>query len=112
MEHAVSAEFERLLVEKLGPGGLCPHGNQVGMDTPGDRRGRGWRPLFEMDAPATVMSVFERDRRLLEYLDGLGIRPGATVRLKSRNYDDTFTLEVNGASVQLGRSAAEKIWVA
>src|SRR4051794_40783863 len=25
MEHAVSGEFERLLVEKLGSGGACPH---------------------------------------------------------------------------------------
>ena len=38
LEHAVSADFERKLIEKLGTGGACPHGNRVGMDTPRDRR--------------------------------------------------------------------------
>ncbi|MGH9602281.1 MAG: metal-dependent transcriptional regulator, partial [Terriglobales bacterium] len=29
LEHAVSADFEAKLVEKLGRGGVCPHGNPV-----------------------------------------------------------------------------------
>ena len=83
MEHAVSADFESRLQEKLGDGGAaCPHGNRVGRDRPQDRRERGWKPLDEIagEAQAQVTSVFERDRRLLEYLDGLGIRPGAKLR--------------------------------
>ncbi len=47
------------------------------------------------------MSVFERDRRLLEFLDGLGIHPGAGIELASRNYDGTLTLRVNGRTIQL-----------
>lgn len=43
LEHAVSADFERLLVMKLGDGQACPHGNQTGMDTPEQRRRRGGR---------------------------------------------------------------------
>jgi DtxR family transcriptional regulator, Mn-dependent transcriptional regulator len=112
LEHAVSEEFERLLQQKLGADEACPHGNRVGMDTADDRRARGWRPLAEINGPATVMSVFERDRKLLEYLDGIGIRPGVHVAMQSRNYDDTLTLQVEGRPVQLGRSAAEKIWIA
>ena len=112
LEHAVSEEFERLLVQKLGADGACPHGNQVGMDTADDRRRRGWRPLTEIAGVSTVMSVFERDRKLLEYLDGLGIRPGVRVGVQARNYDETLTLQVDGKSVQLGRPAAEKIWIA
>jgi DtxR family Mn-dependent transcriptional regulator len=64
-----------------------------------------------MDGSATVVSVFERDRRLLEFLNALGIRPGVTVAVKSRNYDDTLTLEIDGRQAQLGRPAAEKVWV-
>lgn len=112
LEHAVSGEFERLLREKLGEDDACPHGNRVGMDTSADRRRRGWRLLFEISNGATVMSVFERDRKLLEYLNDLGIRPGVTLSVFARNYDDTLTLDVSGRRVQLGRSAAEKIWVA
>ena len=74
MEHAVSADFEDRLREKLGEDESCPHGNRVGMDRPQDRRERGWKPLDEISerGVAQVTSVFERDRRLLEYLDGLG----------------------------------------
>ena len=113
LEHAVSADFERRLTEKLGTGEACPHGNRVERDTPQDRRARGWRPLDEVPASsdATVVSVFERDRRLLEYLNGLGIHPGATVKMLSSNYDETLTLRIDGKQVHLGRVAAAKVWV-
>jgi len=113
MEHAVSADFEDRLREKLGEDESCPHGNRVGMDRPQDRRERGWKPLDEISerGVAQVTSVFERDRRLLEYLDGLGIRPGVKLRMVSRNYDETLTLNVGGKAVQLGRPAAMKVWI-
>jgi DtxR family Mn-dependent transcriptional regulator len=109
----VSADFERRLLDKLGTGEACPHGNRVEGDTPQDRRNRGWKPLDEASshADATVVSVFERDRRLLEYLHGIGIRPGAVVRMMAANYDDTLSLKIDGKAVQLGRAAAAKVWV-
>jgi DtxR family Mn-dependent transcriptional regulator len=113
LEHAVSADFERRLIERLGQSRACPHGNEAGVDRPQDRRDRGWRPLDEIPAgeSAKVMSVFERDRSLLEYLDGLGIRPTAEIALLTRNYDDTLTLRVAGKPVQLASTAAAKVWV-
>ena len=114
LEHAVSSDFERLLRDKLGDGEACPHGNLPGLDRPQDRREHGWIPLDEIPdgATARVVSVFERDRKLLEYLDGLGIRPGATFRVTTRNYDDTLTLKIGGKPVQLGRAAAARVWIA
>jgi DtxR family transcriptional regulator, Mn-dependent transcriptional regulator len=114
LEHAVSGDFERKLVEKLGAGEACPHGNRVGLDTPADRHRRGLKTLDESSASeaVAVTSVYERDRRLLEYLEGLGVRPGSRVSIESRNADDTLTLRVDGQRVQLGRSAAQKVWVA
>jgi len=113
LEHAVSADFERRLLEKLGTKEACPHGNRVEADTPKDRRNLGWKPLDEApsESEVTVVSVFERDRRLLEYLNGIGIHPGATVRIVSANYDDTLTLTIRDKGVQLGKSAAAKVWV-
>jgi DtxR family transcriptional regulator, Mn-dependent transcriptional regulator len=113
LEHAVSEDFERRLVERLGEGGVCPHGNVIGLDTPEERRKRGWMPLGDLDKDhqARVVSVFERDRQLLEYFDGLGIRPGASLQVLSQNYDDTITLSIDGRSVPLGRGAANKVWV-
>jgi DtxR family Mn-dependent transcriptional regulator len=113
LEHAVSADFERRLLEKLGTIETCPHGNRVEGDTPQDRRNRGLRPLDEAPAnsQSIVVSVFERDRRLLEYLHGLGIHPGAAVCMLASNYDDTLTLRIAKEPVQLGRAAAQKVWV-
>ena len=104
LEHAVSSDFERRLIEKLGQSEACP---------PQDRRGRGWIPLDELQPGVTakVMSVFERDRSLLEYLDALGIRPAAVLELVTRNYDDTLALKVAGKPVQLASTAAQKVWV-
>ncbi len=113
MEHAVSAEFEKKLVEKLGESDECPHGNRLGLDSPKDRRKRGWLALAEIEAGATVhvQSAFERDRELLEYLNSLGVKPGATLRMVSSNVDETITLEIAGRTVPLGHGAAAKVWV-
>ena len=113
LEHAVSSDFERRLMERLGDDDGCPHGNRVGMDTPEDRRRRGLRPLDEaqMEQRLTVVSVFERDRKLLEYLDGIGVRPGVTFDVISRNYDETVTLRINGHPLQVGKPVANKVWV-
>lgn len=113
IEHAVSAEFELKLREKLGDGEACPHGNRLGLDSPKERRKRGWTPLSELKPGqrAIVQSAYERDRALLEYLDGLGIRPGAGVKMLAHNVDDTFTLHIDGSAVPLGNGAATKVWV-
>jgi DtxR family Mn-dependent transcriptional regulator len=113
LEHGVSEDFERRLSEFLGNGKTCPHGNIVGRDTPQDRRRRGWRTLDEVDAPCElkIVSVYERDRKLLEYLDSRGLRPGAAVTWTSRNYDETISLAVAGQAVQLGLAAARRVWV-
>ncbi|MCW5977127.1 MAG: metal-dependent transcriptional regulator [Bryobacteraceae bacterium] len=113
LEHAVSADFENLLVAHLGDGGFCPHGNRMGLESPEERRGRGWLPLIDVapESRVEVMSVFERDRPLLEYLDRLAVRPGSVLEVLAHNIDETVSLRVGGAPVHLGRGAAAKVWV-
>lgn len=112
LEHAVSADFERKLVEKLGDRSACPHGNIVGMDSPHERRRRGLRPLDEARAGERlrVASVFERDRRLLEYLENAGIRPG--VRLEVLAAEPEVVVRTEGPTVSLQTAVASRIWVA
>ena len=106
LEHAVSEEFEKKLIEKLG-------GATMGLDSAKDRREMGWIPLSELEpgASAQVESAFERDRDLLEYLNSLGIRPQALLKMVAVNVDQTVTLNIAGQMVPLGHTAASKVWV-
>jgi DtxR family Mn-dependent transcriptional regulator len=112
LEHAVSADFESKLRERLGDGGTCPHGNRVGVDTPDDRRRRGLKPLDEgeLEERLAVVSVFERDRRFLEQLDRLNMRPGTAVCITAAGRN-ALTVDVDGRSIQIERPAAERVWV-
>jgi DtxR family Mn-dependent transcriptional regulator len=113
LEHAVSSDFEALLSAKLGRGGVCPHGNQMIPESPATRKRRGLTQLAfaKSGQEYVVNSVYERDHKLLEFLDSRGIRPGARVRLHNRNYDQTLTLATDVGVVPLGHNAAEKVWV-
>jgi DtxR family Mn-dependent transcriptional regulator len=113
LEHAVSPDFEARLLAKLGRGGACPHGNLSELESPISRRRRGLVLLAHAEAGKNyvVSGIYERDRHLLEFLDGRGVRPGARVHVAGRNYDQTLTLATDAGTVALGRSAAEKVWV-
>ncbi len=113
LEHAVSDDFEARLAEVLGDSKPCPHGSLVEADSPAERRKRGWIRLDEVLEPGefVVASVFERDRRLLEFLDRQSIAPGQRLQWVERCYDDTFVLQVAGEKIQLGATAAQRIWL-
>jgi DtxR family Mn-dependent transcriptional regulator len=113
LEHAVSADFEARLVQKLGRGGICPHGNRMTPESAASRKRRGMvlLALAEPGQNYVVGSVYERDPRLLEFLEGRGVRPGARIRLLGRNYDQTLAIATERGEVPLGGAAAERIWV-
>ena len=113
LEHAVSSDFEAMLTRKLGRGGPCPHGNSPTPESPRARRKRGLLLLSESQPGCryAVRSVYERDRRLGEFLEKLGIRPGAEIAVSLRNYDDTLSLVTTAGRVSIGHRAAEKVWV-
>jgi DtxR family Mn-dependent transcriptional regulator len=114
LEHAVSPDFEEKLLAKLGRGGACPHGNLSELESPESRRRRGLLLLAHAEAKKdyTVSGIYERDRRLLEFLEHRGIRPGSRVHVAGRNYDQTLTLTTDAGTVALGAAAAEKVWIA
>ena len=114
LEHAVSPDFEAKLLAKLGSDGACPHGNLSELESPASRRRRGLVLLAdaELDNTYTVSGIYERDRRLLEFLEHRGVRPGAKLRLLERNYDQTLTLTTPAGNVSLGPAASERVWLA
>jgi DtxR family transcriptional regulator, Mn-dependent transcriptional regulator len=113
LEHAVSPDFEAKLLAKLGRGGACPHGNLSELESPSSRRHRGLVLLADAEPGKTyaVSGIYERDRRLLEFLEARGIRPGARFRLLERNYDQTLTLSTGAGNVSMGRAATERVWI-
>jgi len=113
LEHAVSPVFEAKLKEKLSEGGACPHGNFVLPQSPAERKQRGEIPLSEAAEGRryTVVSLHERDPKLLLFLHGAGIGPGQSVRVIRQNYDQTVSIELTAGSSVLGRPAAEAIWL-
>ena len=113
LEHAVSPAFEKKLIEKLGNKDICPHGNGLALRSPAERRKRGMLLLTEAEAVTRykVASVYERDRKLLEFLDQEGIRPGVLLTVQGRNYDGTVSVSVDKRQTRLGDAAAARIWV-
>ena len=114
LEHAVSQAFEKKLVAKLGHKDTCPHGNGLSLRSDSERRQHGFCLLSE--APEgrkhQIKCVYERDRKLLEFLDREGLLPGTVVSVQSRNYDGTISVVIGKKRVRLGLPAAAKIWVA
>ena len=112
LEHAISEDVERRLIDKLGADRPCPHGNQINK-SPAERRKSGLQLLWEASPGSVVRvdSVDERDSRLLEYFDGLGIRPGAQVKVVGPNYDGTLGLDLGDKPTNLAEAAAKKVWV-
>ena len=113
LEHAVSPAFEKKLVQRLGHKDLCPHGNGLTMRSPAERRKQGLRLLTEAEAGSSykIASIYERDRKLLEFFEQEGIRPGVRLHVEARNYDGTVSLSVAKRHIRLGASAADKLWV-
>jgi DtxR family transcriptional regulator, Mn-dependent transcriptional regulator len=113
LEHAVSPAFEKKLTEKLGHRDVCPHGNGLALRSPAERRKRGMILLSEAQAGVNyrVASVYERDRKLLEFFENEGLRLGTRLRIEGKNYDGTVSVILGKRVIRLGNAATEKMWV-
>ena len=113
LEHAVSADFERKLIEKLGTARECPHGNQVGMDSPGAapraRTASRWKKRSQAtawwwsassSAIASCWSTWTARESVRE----------CSVEVVSGGRRDRAACTA-GRTVRLERAAAAKVWV-
>lgn len=111
LEHAISPAVEERLMDLFGPDARCPHGWPV---TPSDSSGDEKEMVMSelpMGQPAQVTRVYERERRLLQYFSGIGLQPGARIRLLDRFPDDSVTAEIDKVKVTLGFKALTLTWV-
>ena len=112
LEHAISPEVEALLIKRFAEKKSCPHGVPMrgGIAT---LRKKGALLLADLRAKDSgeILCVYEKDAQFLEFLEGLQLRPAATVNVLKREYDETMTLRVDGKTVHLGKPATSRIWV-
>jgi len=113
LEHGISPEVEKLLLARFGADGYCPHGVPLRGGLARLRRKQGATALSEMAAGQSVeiLCVYEKDPEFLKFLSGLTLHPGARVRIRRREYDETMTLAVGSRIVHLGKPATTRIWV-
>jgi len=113
LEHGISPEVEALLLKRFGAESSCPHGVPLFGGIAKLRKQKGGVQLSTVNVGETVevLCVYEKDPKFLEFLSGLRLRPGARVRVRHREYDETMTLEVAGRKIHLGKPATSRIWV-
>ncbi len=113
LEHAVTPAFEARLLKKLGGEGMCPHGNSVLPESPKKKQKRGEVRLSDAEEGSsyTVVSLHERDTKLLHYLHEAGINPRRKLRVTRKNYDQTVAIETPAGKAILGAPAAEAVWL-
>ena len=116
LEHGVSAEVAALLLKRFGRESRCPHGVPLFGGLPKLRKKYGAVKLAEASAGRwyEVLRVHEKEREFLQFLAGLGILPGARMRVLKREYDETMTVTLGGSAkkIYLGKPATSRIWVA
>lgn len=97
----------------LGDPTVDPHGDPIPR-LDGSMTAVAERPLTALlpGEAACVRRVSDRDPERLRYLEALGIRPGATIRLvEAFPFDGPLRLEVGGAERVVGRPLAAAVQV-
>src|SRR6516162_1077663 len=112
LEHAISPEVEALLLKRFADKRSCPHGVPMrgGIATLRKQGAVLLEDLRPKDS-GQILCVYEKDAQFLEFLEGRHLRPGTTVDVLKREYDETMTLRVDGKTVHLGKPATSRIWV-
>ncbi len=112
LEHAISKDLERRLLDRFGRDSSCPHGNPFFGGVAKLRR-MGAKSLrhAEPGEHLTVIRVNERDYGFLQFLERLAMRPGAEIQVVAKTFDETMTIRVGRRQHHVGRSTTEQIWV-
>ena len=113
LEHDISSEMEEKIEEKLGNPRTCPHGYPI-PDKDGFIVQDNTVKLSELKAneKGVIISVFEENSEMLQYLGSLGLYPEIEVKVKSvAPFGGPILIRVTGSEISVGKELAEKIMV-
>ncbi|HVB98898.1 MAG TPA: metal-dependent transcriptional regulator [Candidatus Dormibacteraeota bacterium] len=115
LEHAISPQVETLLLDRFGRDSVCPHGVPLfGGLRVLRRQGAVTLAEAEVGDELEIMHVWEKDKKFLEFVDSLRLRPGAHLTVRAREYDQTMSLVAADRPhrlIHLGLPATSRIWV-
>ena len=112
LEHAISQDLEKKIIDRLGNPTTCPFGHPI--------PGSGYVQPKNLMALSTVpegskvvvRSVPEDDAMLLEFLVNNALIPGESIAIKeTASYRGVITLLCMGEDVVVGYEVATRIWV-
>ncbi|SNQ59492.1 metal-dependent transcriptional regulator [Candidatus Methanoperedens nitratireducens] len=113
LEHDISSEMEEKIEKRLGNPKTCPHGYPIP-----DKEGLVARDnavkLSELKAgeKGVIVSVFEENPGMLQYIGSLGLYPEVNIEIKSiAPFGGPILVNVRGEQKSLGKELAEKILV-
>lgn len=113
IEHSVSERFVEAISRKLGHPSFDPHGDPI-PSADGVEIERALVPLVSLDVetPAVLARVYEKEPDILVYLAKLGLKPGARVRVVERPaHDSVVRLAVEDKLCMIGKPLARKLFV-
>jgi DtxR family Mn-dependent transcriptional regulator len=113
LEHAASTELIERMAKDLGNPTADPHGAPIPTaEGRMDERRFASLAALEPGASARVARMSDRDPALLRYLAERGIRPGAKVRVESREpFDGAIVVTVGREKQRVAPTAAANVWV-
>ncbi len=108
LEHVISPEMEEAISSRIADSGTCPHGLPI--PRPGEPASRSYAEPLTQQKPGqelVLVSVPEEDEALLNYLDELGLCPGARFTLTSLEpFNGPLHIILNGKPKVLGCEVA------
>jgi DtxR family Mn-dependent transcriptional regulator len=115
LEHAISPELEKRLLELFGKNGSCPHGNPFTPVLPA-RRTASLFPLTEApeNKPLRVVRIaelHEKEKDFLNSLAALHLKPGSDLVLTRKTFDGILELRVGEKKAAFSSQSGSRIWV-
>jgi DtxR family Mn-dependent transcriptional regulator len=110
IEHAMTEEMEERIDRALGHPETCPHGNPMPGVTPRATRTLGSLAPGEGAPIERIPDQFEHEPGFLEYLDGVGMKPGVMVTLV-RQGDGVLRVAIDGRERDVRPDCARKVLV-
>jgi len=113
LEHAMSPRVLSALEAYLDNPAVCPHGHPIPSGD-GSLPAPAGEPLSGVDAghEGLVVRVGEDDDAILTYLGGIGLVPGARVRvIEVAPFEGPFLVSVSGAEHAVARQVAGVVFV-